>query len=61
MLRRGPTSWGDGLPRSSTAVLRRLWDRFFEEILGPLVLWSGMEDWVYVECLYRERGAQSFL
>ena len=29
----------------------------FEEILGPLFLWSRMEDWVFVERLYRERGA----
>ena len=29
-------------------------NRRFEEILGPLFLWSRMEDWVYVECLYRE-------
>ena len=33
----------------------------FEEILAPLFLWSRMEDWVFVECLYRERGAQSCL
>ena len=32
-------------------------NRRFEEILGPLFLWSRMEDWVSVECLYRERGA----
>ena len=36
-------------------------NRRFEEILGPLFLWSRMEDWVFVECLYRERGAQSCL
>ena len=36
-------------------------NRCFEEILGPLFLWSRMEDWVFVECLYRERGAQSCL
>ena len=34
-------------------------NRRFEEILGPLFLWSRMEDWVFVERLYRERGAQS--
>ena len=34
-------------------------NRRFEEILGPLFLWSRTEDWVFVECLYRERGAQS--
>ena len=33
----------------------------FEEILGPLFLWSRMEDWVFVERLYRERGAHSCL
>ena len=33
----------------------------FEEILGPLFLWSRMEDWVFVQRLYRERGAQSCL
>ena len=33
----------------------------FEELLGPLFLWSRMEDWVFFECLYRERGAQSCL
>ena len=33
----------------------------FEEILGPLFLWSRMEDWVSVERLYRERGAHSCL
>ena len=36
-------------------------NRRFEEILGPLFLWSKMEDWVFVERLYREReerGAQ---
>ena len=31
-------------------------NRRFEEILGPLFLWSRMEDWVFVECLYREKG-----
>ena len=36
-------------------------NRRFEEILGPLFLWSRMEDWVFVECLYRERGAHSCL
>ena len=36
-------------------------NRRFEEILGPLFLWSRMEDWVFVERLYRERGAQSCL
>ena len=36
-------------------------NRCFEEILGPLFLWSRMEDWVFVEQLYRERGAQSCL
>ena len=36
-------------------------NRHFEEILGPLFLWSRMEDWVFVERLYRERGAQSCL
>ena len=30
----------------------------FEEILGPLFLWSRMEDWVFGERLCRERGAQ---
>ena len=35
--------------------------RCFEEIMGPLFLWSRMEDWVFVERLYRERGAQSCL
>ena len=33
----------------------------FEEIMGPLFLWSRMEDWVSVERLYRERGAHSCL
>ena len=32
-------------------------NRRSEEILGPLCLWSRMEDWVFVERLYRERGA----
>ena len=32
-------------------------NRRFEETLGPLFLWSKMEDWVSVERLYRERGA----
>ena len=36
-------------------------NRRFEEILGPLFLWSRMEDWVSVERLYRERGAHSCL
>ena len=36
-------------------------NRRFEEILGPLFLWSRMEGWVFVEYLYRERGAQSCL
>ena len=36
-------------------------NRRFEEILGPLFLWSRMGDWVFVECLYRERGAHSCL
>ena len=36
-------------------------NRRFEEILGPLFLWFRMEDWVFVERLYRERGAQSCL
>ena len=31
-------------------------NRCFEEILRPLFLWSRMEDWVLVECLYREKG-----
>ena len=31
----------------------------FEEMLGPLFLWSRLEDWVFVEHLYRARGAQS--
>ena len=37
----------------------RALNRRSEEILGPLFLWSRMEDWVFVERLYRERGAQS--
>ena len=32
--------------------------RRFKEILGPLFLCSRLEDWVFVERLYRERGAQ---
>ena len=36
-------------------------NRLFEEILGPLFLWSRMEDRVSVERLYRERGAHSCL
>ena len=36
-------------------------NRRFEEILGPLFLWSRMEDWVSKERLYRERGAHSCL
>ena len=36
-------------------------NRCFEEILGPQFLWSRMEDWVFVERLYRERGALSCL
>ena len=36
-------------------------NRRFKEILRPLFLWSRMEDWVFVERLYRERGAQSCL
>ena len=34
-------------------------NRRFEEILGPLFF--VLEDWVFVERLYRERGAQSCL
>ena len=43
--------------------LRTWWalNRCFEEILGPLFLWSRMDDWVFVARLYRERGAQSCL
>ena len=36
-------------------------NRRFEEILGPLFLWSRMEDWVFVQRLYRERGTHSCL
>ena len=36
-------------------------NRRFEGVLGRLFLWSRMEDWVFVEHLYRERGAQSCL
>ena len=36
-------------------------NRRFEDLLGPLFLWSRMEDWVFVERLYRERGARSCL
>ena len=36
-------------------------NRRFEEILGPLFLWSTMEDRVSVERSYRERGAHSCL
>ena len=36
-------------------------NRRFEEILGPLFLWSRMKDWVSVERLYRERGAHPCL
>ena len=36
-------------------------NHLFEEIWGPLSLCSRMEHWVFVECLYRERGAQSCL
>ena len=35
----------------------RALNRCFEEILGPLFLWS-IEDGVFVECLYRERGKE---
>ena len=36
-------------------------NRRSEETLGPLFLWSRMEDWAFVERLGRERGAQSYL
>ena len=37
-------------------------NRRFEEILGPLFLWSKMEDFgCLVQRLYKERGAQSCL
>ena len=36
-------------------------NRRFEEIMGPLFLWSRMEDWVSVERLYRGRGAHPCL
>ena len=36
-------------------------NRRFQQILGPLFLWSKMEDGVLVQRLYRERGAQSCL
>ena len=31
-------------------------NRRFEENLGPPFLWSRMEDWVFVERLYRKKG-----
>ena len=53
----------DGTPpplplRMHGLVEARGWalNRRLEEIMGPLFLWSRMEDWVSVERLYRERG-----
>ena len=36
-------------------------NRRSEEIFGALFWWSTMEDWVFVEHLYREREAHSCL
>ena len=50
-------------PPPCTCTVSMVWalNRRFEEILRPLFLWSRMEDWVFVERLCRERGAQSCL